>query len=83
MIAIGAKDNKNRLEFLGIREGHKLEEKGAALWPLKMRAAAGQSKHAIKSAQDNYRSAALVYCSPSLRPEAKAPFIREAHRQSG
>ena len=40
-----------------------------------MRAAAGQSKHAIKSAQDNYRSAALVYSSPSLRPEAKAPFI--------
>ena len=40
-----------------------------------MRAAAGQSKRAIKSAQDNYRSAALMYCSPALRPEAKAPFI--------
>ena len=75
LIAIAAKDQKNRFEFLGVREGHKLEEKGVALWPLKMRAAAGQSKHAIKSAQDNYRSAALVYCSPSLRPEAKAPFI--------
>ena len=75
MIAIAAKDKKNRFEFLGIREGHKLEEKGVALWPLKMRAAAGQSKHAIKSAQDNYRSAALMYCSPALRPEAKAPFI--------
>ena len=75
LIAIAAKDKKNRFEFLGIREGHKLEERGVALWPLKMRAAAGQSKHAIKSAQDNYRSAALMYCSPALRPEAKAPFI--------
>ena len=61
LVAIAAKDNKHRFEFLGIREGRKLEERGVALWPLKMRAAAGQSKRAIKSAQDNYRSAALMY----------------------
>ena len=39
-----------------------------------MRAAAGQSRHAIKKAEDNYRSAEIIYCSPSLKPEAKAPF---------
>ena len=74
LAAIAAKDSKNRFEFLDIREGSKMEARGLKLWPFKMRAAAGQSRHGIKKAEDNYRSAEIIYCSPSLKPEAKAPF---------
>ena len=69
IIAIASKDNKNRFEFLGIREGSKKDAKGLKLWPFKMRAAAGQSKHAIRKAEDAYRAAEVIYCSPSLEPE--------------
>ena len=48
IVAIAAKDSKNRFEFLGIREGSKLEMRGVKLWPFKMRAAAGQSRHASR-----------------------------------
>lgn len=46
------------------------------LWPFKMRPAAGESRHAMRKAEDAYRAADLIYCSASLKPEAKAPFAR-------
>ena len=49
------------------------------LWPFKMRAAAGESKRAISKAEDAYRAAETIYCSSSLKPEAKAPFARKPH----
>ena len=36
IIAIASKDNKNRFEFLGIKEGSKKDAKGVKLWPFKI-----------------------------------------------